>query len=162
MQPYTLDILKDTTCTDGNLKIFSRAHMAYINQLFGDQTVRDIIQEVWAKPGKLVVKESGADFENSHHHMFQPHKVKTNVITCSVEDGYQDLDTDVNDILCQSYSLMNYFGIKFDKTPSRIASVEIKRSRQLEMIKMYRKIIKNEKFLNGLEEIVKNKTNKKL
>ena len=162
MPPYTLDILKGSTCSDTNLKIFGRAHMSYINQIFGDQTVREIIQEVWAKSGKLIVKESGADFENSHHHMFQPHKVKTNLIMCSVEDEYQDIDIDKNDTLCQSYSLMNYFGIQFDKTPSKNASFEIKRERQMQMIKMYRKIINNQKFLDGLDEIIKNKLNKKI
>jgi hypothetical protein len=162
MSPYTLDILKGTTCSDTNLKIFSRAHMSYINQIFGDLTIRDIIQEVWAKSGKLIVKESGEDFENSHHHMYQPHKIKTNFIMCSVQEEYQDIDVDVNDTLCQSYSLMNYFGITFDKTPSKTASVEIKRERQLEMIKMYRRIIKNEKFQKGLAEVIKNKVNKHL
>jgi hypothetical protein len=162
MSSYSLDILKGTTCSDANLKIFSRAHMAYINQIFGDQTVREIIQEIWAKSGKLIVKESGADFENSHHHMFQTHKVKRNLIMCSVEEEYQDVDVDLNDTLCQSYSLMNYFAIKFDKTPSKKASMEIKRSRQLEMIKLYRKIINNDKFLILFDEIVKNKKNKHL
>lgn len=162
MASYDLDILRETSCSDTNLKIFSRAHMAYINQIFGDLTVREIIQEVWPKSGKLIVKESGADFENSHHHMFQVHKTRTNLIMCSVEDEYQDVDVDVNDTLCQSYSLMNYFGIKFDKTPSKKASVSIKRERQLQMIKLYRKIINNEKFINKFEEIVKNKTNKNL
>ena len=162
MPSYTLDILKGTTCSDENLKIFSRAHMSYINQIFGDQTVREIIQEVWAKSGKLVLKPSGPGFENSFHHMFQPHKIKQNIVVCSVEDEYQDTLIDKHDTLCQSYSLMNYFGIPFDKTPSKKASIEIKRSRQLEMIKMYRKIIKNKNFLDKFDEIVKNKANKHL
>ena len=52
MTSYDLDILKDSICSDKNLKIFSRAHMSYINQIFVDQTVREIIQEVWVKSGK--------------------------------------------------------------------------------------------------------------
>jgi hypothetical protein len=162
MSSYTLDILRETGCSDKNLKIFSRAHMAYINQIFGDLTVREIIQEVWPKSGKLIVKESGEDFENSHHHMFQVHKARTNLIMCSVQDEYQNVDVDTNDTLCQSYSLMNYFGIQFNKKPSKKASVEIKRGRQMEMIKMYRKIISNQRFLDGLDEIIKNKLNKKI
>ena len=94
--------------------------------------------------------------------MFQPHKAKKNLIVCSVEDEYQDVDIDVNDTLCQSYSLLNYFAIPFDKTPSATASIGVKRSRQLAMVNMYMKIIKNKEFLKKFDEIVKNKKNKHL
>ena len=45
-----LDRLKGD-CTDDKLIIFSRAHYSYINQIFGDLSVRKIIQEIYNKKG---------------------------------------------------------------------------------------------------------------
>ena len=45
-----LDVLNGD-CTDDNLIIFSRAHYSYINQIFGDLSVRTIIQEIYKKKG---------------------------------------------------------------------------------------------------------------
>jgi len=162
MASYHLEILDGTKASGKTLKIFGRAHYTYINQIFGDQTVREIIQEVWGKPGKLVVEPAGENFEHSDHHIFQPHKTKKHIIVCSAQAGYQNIDVDVNDTLCQSYSLLSYFGVPFDSTPSDEASTEIKRDRQMAMVKLYRKILKNPEFIKEFTEIVKNKKNNKL
>jgi hypothetical protein len=81
---------------------------------------------------------------------------------CSVKVGYQDLSVDVNDTLCQSYSLMAYLSVPFDSTPSAEATVEQKFQKQLSMIQMYREILADPSFIKELDGIVKNRNNKEL
>ena len=59
--------------------------------------------------------------------------------------GFQDLNINIRDTLCQSYSLLLYYGIlqKFKPNP---ADPESHKNIQMEMIKLYRSIIKNEQF----------------
>ena len=131
-------------CRDIDLHIFSFNHYTYINQIFGDQTVRQIITEVF--PNKLLkfdVEETNENFENSHHHILI--KNKTNEIICSVNSGFQNLNVNKNDTLCQSYSLLTYFNKNID---------ESQRQRQMDMIKLYRRIIKNKKFLLEFKNII--------
>jgi len=143
---YHLEKIERLPCTNEKLIIFGRAHYSYINSIFGDQTVRSIIQEIMKKPGKLVVQSSGVEFENSFHHVFKAGKTMASII-CSGKERYQAIDIDENDTLCQSYSLMAYLGIPFDKTPSDEATVEQKRSKHMSMIAMYRDLLNNEKFV---------------
>lgn len=144
---YHLEKIERLPCTNEKLIIFGRAHYSYINSIFGDETVRSIIQEVMKKPGKLVVEESGAEFENSFHHVFKAGRTKASII-CSGKEGYQNIDIDENDTLCQSYSLMRYLQLPFDTTASDEATIEQKHSKHLAMIGMYRELLKNEKFVN--------------
>jgi len=134
-------------CTDRNLVIFGRAHYSYINQIFGDITVRAIIQEVMKKKGKLLVEEAGQDFEHSYHHVFMDKKK-----VCSADEGYQNIHVDTNDTLCQSYSLLSYLKLPFDKTPSDTATVEQKHSKHMAMIAMYRALLKNKKFVKHFSD----------
>lgn len=136
---------------------FSRAHMSYINQIFGDITVREIIQEIYAKKGNLVVLKSGPEFEYSNHHIYENEQEKL----CSVALGYQDINVDINDTLCQSYSLMLYLEIPFDTMPSKDATIEQKYNKQMAMINMYRTILNNKKFIKVFNnEIVFEENNK--
>jgi hypothetical protein len=309
--PYHLEVLDIEYCSDSLLEIFSRAHMTYINQIFGDETIRGIIQEVYKKRGKLVIHPSGPEFENSVHHVYyydseeEPDEpvfdregasrenllaatsprnngghnvalapsprqnavarqnvavlppsprgnvavlppsprqnvavaprlrnlpplppsprnnlsvsprnnvsvlpplpprngtpraaenamksnnnvvrnVLNNMVTkvaanaedeeeededgytskiCSVEQGYQDLDVDINDTLCQSYSLMTMLDIEFDSRRSAEASREQKYSKHLSMINMYRKILGNRKFRVEFGKIVRDPDNLEL
>jgi hypothetical protein len=149
-------------CTTHNLNTFGRAHYSYINQIFGDITIRDIIQEIMSKKGfngKFVVENSGQEFENSYHHLFI---TDNNLRICSVKMGYQDLDVDINDTLCQSYSLMSYLEIPFNSTPSKDATIEMKFDKQLSMINMYRNIISIPEFRKEFKMIITNKENNKL
>jgi len=148
-------------CTNDKLIIFGRAHYSYINQIFGDITVREILQEIMKKPGKLMVEESGPEFENSFHHAFKAGNNDSETI-CSAMSGYQDISVDINDTLCQSYSLMSYLNIPFDKTPSNVATVEQKHSKHLAMIAMYRSILENEEFVKKISEELIHKDNNKL
>jgi hypothetical protein len=174
--PYHLEVLETPWCNNRNLVIFSRAHMTYINQIFGDETIRDIIQEVFPREGKLVIEPAGANFEHSVHHVFyadgsetpthelneeRPWNFATSKI-CSLSLDYQDLEADHNDTLCQSYSLMAFLEVDFDSTPSKNATIEMKFNKQRSMINMYRQILDNPDFIAELDAIVKNKRNKKL
>jgi hypothetical protein len=149
MSSYHLELLESSK---NYLNVFSRAHMSYINQIFGDQTVRIIIQEIFQNPGTLIVEDGGPAFMDSNHHVYVTEAGKK---VCSVEMGYQNLNVDINDTLCQSYSLMSYLNIPFDKTSSITASPSKKKARQMTMINMYRTILNNEQFINAFSnEIV--------
>lgn len=148
-------------CTNDKLIIFGRAHYSYINQIFGDLSVRDIIQEVMKKPGKLIAQESGPEFENSFHHLLKTGNNESDT-TCSAMGGYQDITVDLNDTLCQSYSLMSYLNIDFDKTRSDEATIKQKHSKHLSMIAMYRSILDNEEFVKKMSDELIHSGNNKL
>ena len=155
MSSYHLELLESN---NKHLNVFSRAHMSYINQIFGDQTVRIIIQEIFKNPGSLFVEDGGPAFMDSNHHTFM-NQEGNNI--CSVKMGYQNLNVDINDTLCQSYSLMTYLNIPFDETPSISATIATKKERQMTMIKMYRTILNNEQFIKTFtNEIVFEENNK--
>ena len=156
MKSYHLELLENSK---NHLNVFSRAHMSYINQIFGDQTVRDIIMEIFPNPGTLIVEDGGSDFMNSYHHLFMNEEGKK---VCSVALRYQNLSVDINDTLCQSYSLMKYLQIPFDTTPSKTATIAIKKERQMTMINMYRIILNNEQFINSLSNEIVFETNNTL
>lgn len=174
--PFHLEVLEVPWCNNKRLTVFSRAHMTYINQIFGDATIRDIIQELYPSEGKLVIEPAGADFEHSVHHVFYSNGSETpteeleeerpwNFATskvCSLSLNYQDLEADVNDTLCQSYSLMAYLDIDFDMTPSKTATLEQKFNKQRSMVDMYRGILATPGFVEELDAIVRDKRNKKL
>ena len=120
----------NSDCTKEKLDIFSKRHYTYINQIFGDATVRQMIEEEYPTTYKFEVEETGADFEFSFHHTVKDKE--DGHILCSVDEGYQDIYKNKNDTLCQSYSLMNYFDIEIS---------DDKKERQMEMIKMYRDIL---------------------
>lgn len=146
-------------CSKEKLEIFSKKHYTYINQIFGDATVREIIEENYPTKYVFNVEETGADFEFSYHHTVKT-KLRNRVL-CSVEKGHQKLHKNFNDTLCQSYSLMNYFGIKI--------ATEKKR-KQMAMIKMYRDLLNGNlnKFKGVdfkkiiIDEILNDKRNKRL
>mgnify|MGYP000111684249 CR=1 FL=1 len=146
-------------CTAKKLLAFSNKHYTYINQVFGDGTVRQIIEEEYPTTWEFNVAKSGPEFGDSYHHTIKDRDAKE--VVCSVMDGDQDLDKDVNDTLCQSYSLMNYFEIPI---PSD------QKEKQMAMIQMYRDILNgtldNFKGINFKkkinEEILSQSANKNL
>ena len=81
---------------------------------------------------------------------------------CSVMNDYQDIEVDVNDTLCQSYSLMAFLHVEFDSTPSKIATRAQKYAKHKAMIKMYRDILDYPDFRRQLASIVRDNKNKKL
>jgi hypothetical protein len=135
-----------TDCNDEKLKEFSLEHYTYINQIFGDLTIREIIMEInprLAKKTRFEVEETGSEFENSYHHILK--NQKTEEIICSVYNGYQDLDVNQNDTLCQSYSLLTFFEIPIDSD---------QKQRQMDMISMYLKLLTNKRFIKALSEVI--------
>jgi len=139
--------MADSECTNAKLKQFSLAHFTYINQFFGDQTVRELISEVF--PNKKYIfglVDTGENFQHSHHHFLIDKKTKDNI--CSLEQGYQNLDVNKRDTLCQSYSLLTYFGIPIHADQQQ---------RQMDMIALYRRILANPKFIKKLDEVIHDK-----
>jgi hypothetical protein len=177
---YHLEAIEVPYCNNDNLIIFGRAHMSYINQIFGDETIRDIIQEVFPMGGQLVIEPADENFEYSVHHVYYADEDEdplselteeeqaarganfANTRVCSVANDYQDIEVDINDTLCQTYSLMSFLHIDFDKTASKIATRAQKYAKHKAMIKMYRDILDYPDFRRQLASIVKDSKNKKL
>ena len=163
-----LNRLLTSECSDINLEEFSQLHYAYINQIFGDDAVRELIKETWPRAGRLEYEAVGpADGfvvdATSIHHVYYPTQNTNEGKVCSATKGYQDIGRDKNDTLCQTYSLMSYLGVDFDKTHSRIASIEQKHSKHLSMINMYRNILSEPIFIKALnDQIITNKKNAKI
>jgi hypothetical protein len=129
--------------TQNNQKLekFSLEHFTFINQFFGDQTVREVIAQVFPNKRYRFMIENFDN--NSHHHILYDVRKKTKV--CSVENGDQTIAIDKNDMLCQSYSLLTFFSqpIKRDK-----------RRRQMDMITMYKVILESKEFRKVLESTI--------
>lgn len=141
-----------TECNNHLLGLFSKKHYTYINQIFGDQTVREIISEIFPnKDYDFVVQNTDESFNFSFHHVLK--NKKTSEIICSANLGYQDIDININDTLCQSYSLLTYFKMKIDP--------DLKQ-RQMDMIEMYRRIISEPNFIKEFNTILLDPKNKRL
>lgn len=157
---------------NNKLLAFGHRHYAYINQIFGDQTVREIIWEVFpSSDGYRFVAEPGqAEFADSHHHVLYRGPDKA---WCSAMNEYQHIGINVNDTLCQSYSLCEYFGrplIKMvleGKTMKDIREKnrDINIQNQLTMVKLYREIMHDDRpggFLDTIKQQILYKGAKKI
>lgn len=147
----------DDDCTKRKLNNFGLKHYTYINQMFGDEAVREIIQEVY--PNKYLelrseMADDRFDPDSMHHYVYD--KAKNRKI-CSVDTRgyqYQNVHKNKNDTLCQSYSLLFYFDKKIPKT---------NKGRHMEMVKMYRDLIGNKTLMKKInDEIIEDKRNKHL
>jgi len=141
-------------CTERKLENFSLKHYTYINQIFGDMGVREIISEVFPhKSLDFRVEEASDEFETgSDHHILYDKKKKKSI--CSVVQGHQNMLKNKNDTLCQSYSLMTYFGKKISR---------VRKDRQRAMCRLYREMINTSEFTDKLrDEIIENKQNRNL
>lgn len=133
-------------CSDALLRAFSLRHYTYINQFFGDETIREMISEIYpSKKFEFIALPGVDEFRGSYHHVLK--YKSTEKILCSAAKGYQNLNINVNDTLCQSYSLLSFFGKK-------INSGQIQRQKQ--MIAMYRNLLQNAEFINKLHEVIQN------
>jgi hypothetical protein len=122
------------------LEKFSKEHFTFVNQFFGDQTVREVIAQVF--PNEIYRFEI-EEYETSHHHLLYD-IVKRKKI-CSFKTKVQNMNVDINDTLCQSYSLLTFFNLKIDKD---------KVKRQIDMINMYETILKSKDFRKTLEDTI--------
>jgi hypothetical protein len=135
-------------CTNEKLVEFGKRHYTYINQFFGNQDVRDMISAEFNNPKYEfdVEKVTEGHFAGTDHHRLKV--VKDGGIdeyVCSVDDGHQNTDKDKNDNLCQSYSLLSYFGIHIP---------EDKREQQMAMISLYRYLITNPIFKENFKKLL--------
>ena len=104
-------------CTEDALKLFGKDHYTYINQIFGDVTVRQIIKEVYAPRdwNFVAIPQTEGRFRGSYHHVLEKKGKNGEIIQwCSVEEGFQ-VDINENDTLCQSYTLLKYLNKPIDK-----------------------------------------------
>ena len=71
-------------CTNEKLEEFSLEHFTFINQFFGDETVREVIAEVF--PNKKYTFKIEIVEQGSFHHVLIDKKGKR---ICSFEKGHQ-------------------------------------------------------------------------
>lgn len=146
--------LLSSTCTQKNLNLFSKYHYSYINQIFGDLTVRELIEEHYKIKKYSLHHEI---FDSAFHHFVKTTKKPIQTI-CSADDGYQNININKNDTLCQSYSLLTYFDRNFfnnpnfikPNTPQQIQQNQIQI--QMDMIQLYRDILQDKKFIKLLND----------
>jgi hypothetical protein len=157
-------------CSAEKLLAFSKKHYTYINQIFGDAAVRQIIEEEYPTTWEFKVAKAGPEFGNSFHHTVRDRE-DPQLIICSGIDGVQDLNKNVNDTLCQSYSLLNFFEIPIQLSEEKGKLKQIyHETNQKAMIQMYRDLLDgNIENYEGIDfkeiltnEILSDKRNKKL
>ena len=128
-------------CRAQKLLDFSKKHYTYINQIFGDASVRQIIEEEYPTTWQFKVAKAGPEFGNSFHHTVRDRE-DPGLIICSGIDGVQDLTKNVNDTLCQSYSLMNFFEIPIQLSEEKGKLKQIyHETNQRAMVQMYRDLL---------------------
>lgn len=133
---------------------FSNRHYTYINQIFGDQNVREDIEKAFpefAKKNVSFQEDACSDFDEGQHWMTR--NVETGEVFCSVEEDIQNLNINKNDTLCQSYSLMKFFHEHLGEG----CESEIQKKRQMTMIKMYKKLLNNSLIIQSLSEFYHDK-----
>ena len=120
------------------LREFGLRHYYYINQIFGDLTLREIIQEEFTSPEHFTLdtEQTGAEFEHSFHHFCGG---KSGRKWCSVDAGIQNILVHPHDTLCQSYSVMKYMGNIPKDTP-------LSENLQKQMVDMWRTLLNNKKI----------------
>jgi len=120
---------------------FGWDHYTYINQIFGADPVRKILEEVYPNCEYRLAKEPDINFGD--HHFVE--NIKTGEKIDSMRSRLQHSRIDINDTLCQSYSA--YFYIN-----SNIPLTKDKKQKQLDMINMYRKLLRNKVFVEQINQ----------
>jgi hypothetical protein len=135
------------------LENFAVDWTTFINQIFGDENIREIIMRTYEKEGNELLTEK---FQDPTHGWMNHHVTN---LECSVDGKYQNTRVHREDMLCQSYSLMNYLGIGFDKRNAfalwskkdKRGAYNSRKSIQDAMIGTYRGLLSNPLFLANLE-----------
>ena len=110
-------------------------HFTYINQFFGNDAVREVIQKIHSQKDLQLEVEPLSTGEMGQHHRVKIGNGIENA--CSVNSNIQNILIDKNDTLCQSYSLLYY--LKYPDYNNEIYKDKLRR--QYEMIKMYRELL---------------------
>ena len=135
--------------TKSRLIQFGVVQFTYINQIFGDVGIREIISEI--KPSEHFTLVALDDPEYDYHHVVIDNRTNTKI--CSIERGYQNTVVNKNDCLCQMYSLLTYYDIPI--------STDIA-TNQKNMTSLLRKIIQTPDFITKIDEILLNPDNAKI
>ena len=111
---------------DKKISKFSYRHYNYINQIFGDEKIRNMIDKLklpspYDNPKKDWKFDVVEHSTQGSHHILQNKKNEKEKI-CSVDLGFQNVCHNVYDNLCQSYSILE----KFDSLTSKYTPIKWK------------------------------------
>ncbi len=112
---------------------FGWTHYTYINQFFGDLEVREIIEQCFHKKD-VRFDHYDDDAFGYHHYVIN---IQHGDVICSIGEGVQNTDININDNLCSTYSLLAYFGVPFSKSSH---------TNQLQMIAICHRILGDKHF----------------
>ena len=130
--------LKELGMKERRNTTFGWDHYTYINQIFGDDDVRKILEEVYPNCEYRLAKKLHCEF--GYHHFVE--EIKTGKKIDSMSSGLQ-LSDDIKDTLCQSYSI-------WARMYPRDPLTKDKKQKQLDMINMYRKLLRNKVFVEQI------------
>jgi hypothetical protein len=129
---------KRTKIKYDKLKKFGNKHYYYINQIFGDLTLREIIMEQFPRKRWRLASQRYPGY--GHHHVCKRKGKRYD----SIDSGLQS-PVHPTDVLCQSYRVLFYLGALNSK--ERLLTKEI----QFKMIKMWKIILKNKIIKEQIE-----------
>lgn len=148
----------DKKITNEDLDKFGIDHYSFINQIFGDESLRGWIMYLYPNPKYILeVEKADGNFDRDSEHHYVFNKITEEKI-CSVDTlEIQNTKTNKNDTLCQSYSLLYYFGLIDDRIKNTFDfnNQDDMKNIQMKMIKMYKDIINNEPIIGKLKKITK-------
>ena len=155
MTDYSENEMRQKTKFYDSLNKFSNDNYTYINQIFGDESVRKKIMKLYKhQTYKLfAIPPSGVgEFADSDHHVINVNR-KINPQICSVKMGIQNMSVNINDTLCQSYSLLLYL-----REFPEFSHLSITRGdsigNQMNMIQMYRILLQDSRFTDFLKDYI--------
>jgi hypothetical protein len=105
---------------------------------------------------RAIMPEKGHSFHGYEHHVL--FNQNTKIRLCSAEQGVQNIDINNNDMLCQSYALLNYFNVPLDKLKPAINEIEnakITWTNQMKMIDLYDQLLADPRFITALTDFFK-------
>jgi len=158
MADYSENEMRKKTKFYDSLNKFSSENYTYINQIFGDESVREKIMELYKhKTYKLfAISPSGiGEFADSDHHVINVNQKRNLHQICSVKMGIQNMSVNVNDTLCQSYSLLLYLR-EFHEFVHLSFTQGDSIGNQMDIIKMYRILLQNSNLTDFLKDYISN------
>jgi len=136
---------------------FSHDHYSFINQIFGDETVREIISEIYPNNDYNFNIEPPNSQGEFHHNLIKTQSSDKNTVLkfCSVDTAkIQNTNINKNDTLCQSYSLLEYLHQPIDMHDKTAKDKMQSYRNQMQIIQMYKTILRNPKFISEFKNIV--------
>lgn len=113
---------------------FGWEHYDTINKVGGDEEFKELIEKCFPSDKYSLGCREDETFGH-HHHVVNK---QTNEVLCSLDLGYQNPKRNYNDTLCQSWSLLIYFGDTI---------VDDQYTNQMTMIKCWKNLLTNPNFI---------------